>query len=193
MPVVLVVTNRTWTSVNATELNDHILNDGIFEGPTYITRDELGIPPTEMHLYKSLNVHHVRDQTFSTGQKAATVLSRFVSHGYRIIAQAGSGVGTSGKARYSADVAVTDYRWVWTLVKDDTAPPPYMGGGGGHHMPPHFNHSMSMPPPSPGGGHGHGPSYMGGGGGGGPSGPSSSSGCGPPQDTKYPLENDAKK
>ena len=48
-----------------------------------------------------------------------------MSHGYRIISQSGSGVGTSGKARYSADVAVTDYRWVWTLVRDDMAPPPY--------------------------------------------------------------------
>ena len=52
-------------------------------------------------------------------------LGRFASHGYRIISQAGSGVGTSGKARYSADVAVTDYRWVWTLIRDDMAPPPY--------------------------------------------------------------------
>ncbi|KAJ6223614.1 hypothetical protein RDWZM_002159 [Blomia tropicalis] len=131
MPVVLIVTNRTWTSVNATELNDHILNDGIFEGPTYITRDEYGIPPCETNLYKSLQVHLVRDQTYSTSMKVATVLSidirtlsfdrfifyinvsgRFMAHGYRIIAQAGSGVGTSGKARYSADVAVTDYRWM---------------------------------------------------------------------------------
>lgn len=126
MPVVLIVTNRTWTSVNATELNDHILNDGIFEGPTYITRDEYGIPPCETNLYKSLQVHLVRDQTYSTSMKVATVLSRFMAHGYRIIAQAGSGVGTSGKARYSADVAVTDYRWVWTLVRDDIAPPPYV-------------------------------------------------------------------
>lgn len=76
MPVVLVVTDRTWTSVNATELNDHILNDGIFEGPTFITRDELGIPPDETFLYKSLNVHHVRDQTYSTNLKVATVLSK---------------------------------------------------------------------------------------------------------------------
>lgn len=145
MPVVLIVTNRTWTSVNATELNDHILNDGIFEGPTYITRDEYGIPPCETNLYKSLQVHLVRDQTYSTSMKVATVLSidirtlsfdrfifyinvsgRFMAHGYRVIAQAGSGVGTSGKARYSADVAVTDYRWVWTLVRDDIAPPPYV-------------------------------------------------------------------
>ncbi|KAH7642028.1 uncharacterized protein LOC124491860 [Dermatophagoides farinae] len=125
MPVVLIATDRTWTSVNATELNDHILNDGIFEGPTFITRDEFGIPPDETFLYKSLNVHLVREQTYSTNLKAATVLSRFVSHGYRIVASAGSGVGTSGKARYSADVAVTDYRWLWTLVRDDMAPPPY--------------------------------------------------------------------
>jgi hypothetical protein len=34
-------------------------------------------------------------------------------------------VGTSGKARYSADVSVNDYRWVWTLVRDNMAPPPY--------------------------------------------------------------------
>lgn len=77
MPVVLIVTSRTWTSVNATELNDHILNDGVFEGPTYITRDELGIPPGEMNLYKSLNVHCVRDQTYSTSLKVATVLSTY--------------------------------------------------------------------------------------------------------------------
>lgn len=51
---------------------------------------------------------------------------RFISNGYRIVSQAGSGVGTSGKARYSADVAVTDYRWTWTLVKEDHAPPPYV-------------------------------------------------------------------
>ncbi|XP_027199142.1 uncharacterized protein LOC113793327 [Dermatophagoides pteronyssinus] len=125
MPVVLIATDRTWTSVNATELNDHILNDGIFEGPTFIARDEFGIPPDETFLYKSLNAHLVRDQTFSTNLKAATVLSRFVSHGYRIVSSAGSGIGTSGKARYSADVAVTDYRWLWTLVRDDMAPPPY--------------------------------------------------------------------
>jgi hypothetical protein len=76
MPVVILVTNRTWTSVNATELNDHILNDGIFEGPTYITRDEFGIPPDEANLYKSLQVHCVRDQTYSTSMKVATVLSK---------------------------------------------------------------------------------------------------------------------
>ncbi|KAF7494580.1 hypothetical protein SSS_02875 [Sarcoptes scabiei] len=125
MPVVLVVTNRTWTSVNATELNDHILCDGIFEGPTFITRDEFGIPPEEITLYKSINAHKVHDMTYSTNLKAATVLSRFVSYGYKIITSAGSGVGTSGKARYSADVSVTDYRWVWTLVKEDLGPPPY--------------------------------------------------------------------
>lgn len=48
-----------------------------------------------------------------------------MSHGYKIIASSGSGVGTSGKARYSADVSITDYRWVWTMVRDDHAPPPY--------------------------------------------------------------------
>lgn len=77
MPVVLVVTNRTWTSVNATELNDHILCDGIFEGPTFITRDEFGIPPEEITLYKSINAHKVHDMTYSTNLKAATVLSKF--------------------------------------------------------------------------------------------------------------------
>lgn len=76
MPVVLIATNRTWTSVNAKELNDHILNDGIFEGPTYITRDEYGIPPDETQLYKSMNVHLVREQTYSTNLKVATVLSK---------------------------------------------------------------------------------------------------------------------
>ncbi len=75
MPVVVICTNRTWTSVNATELNDNILNDGIFQGPTYITRDELGIPPDENGLYNGLSVHSVRDQTYSTRLKVATVLS----------------------------------------------------------------------------------------------------------------------
>ncbi|KAH9408025.1 hypothetical protein TYRP_011678 [Tyrophagus putrescentiae] len=125
MPVVVICTNRTWTSVNATELNDNILNDGIFQGPTYITRDELGIPPDENGLYNGLSVHSVRDQTYSTRLKVATVLSRFLAHGYTLVSQTGAGVGTSGKARYSADVSVNDYRWMWTLVRPDGAPPPY--------------------------------------------------------------------
>lgn len=75
MPVVILVTNRTWTSVSATELNDHILNDGLFTGPTYITRDEVGIPPGEMNLYKSLNVRMVQEQTYSTNLIMATVIS----------------------------------------------------------------------------------------------------------------------
>ena len=79
MPVVIVATNRTWTSVNAVELNDHVLNDGIFEGPTYISRDELGVPPDEMNLYKSLGLHCIRNQTYSTSLTAATVLSEYTS------------------------------------------------------------------------------------------------------------------
>lgn len=65
--------------MNATELNDHILHDGIFEGPTFITRDEFGIPPDETHLYKSLNAFLVRDQTYQTSLKVATVLSMSLS------------------------------------------------------------------------------------------------------------------
>jgi len=52
-------------------------------------------------------------------------LGKFYSYGYKLICQAGTGIGFSGKARYSADVAVTDYRWSWTLVKENMAPPPY--------------------------------------------------------------------
>ena len=52
-------------------------------------------------------------------------LGRFLAHGYTLVSQTGAGVGTSGKARYSADVSVNDYRWMWTLVRPDGAPPPY--------------------------------------------------------------------
>ena len=110
----------------------------------------MGIPPEESQLYKYLNARMIKEKVWSTNSAPATVigehghllfnwnrslnqmnnndcfhLAKLVSAGYKLISQAGSGVGFSGKARYSADVAVTDYRWSWTLVKENLAPPPY--------------------------------------------------------------------
>ncbi|XP_054157390.1 uncharacterized protein LOC128955742 [Oppia nitens] len=128
MSVVILLTGRIWTSVSATELNDHIGFDGLLTGPTYIARDQVGIPPDESQLYKCINARMVKEKVWSTNLPPATVMGKLISNGYKLISQAGSGVGFSGKARYSADVAITDYRWSWTLVKDNTAPPPYPDG-----------------------------------------------------------------
>ncbi|CAG2169072.1 unnamed protein product [Oppiella nova] len=125
MSVVILLTGRIWTSVSATELQDHIGCDGLLNGPTYIARDQVGIPPEESQLYKYLNARMIKEKVWSTNLPAATVIGKLISFGYKLISQAGSGVGFSGKARYSADVAVTDYRWSWTLVKENLAPPPY--------------------------------------------------------------------
>ena len=145
MSVVILLSSRIWTSVSATELNDHPSNDGLLTGPTWIARDQVGIPPEENNLYKYLNARMVKEKVWSTQYPPATIIgevgvlvicynclcdhvdfaAKLLSYGYKLISQAGSGVGFSGKARYSADVAVTDYRWSWTLVKESQAPPPY--------------------------------------------------------------------
>ena len=48
---------------------------------------------------------------------------RFIRAGYTLISQAGNGVGFSGKARYSADVAISDYRYVFLFDWSDFKSP----------------------------------------------------------------------
>jgi hypothetical protein len=80
MSIVILLTDRIWTSVSATELNDHISTDGILQGPTYISRDQAGIPPDESQLFKHLNARMIKEKTWSTNYPPATVISEFTRH-----------------------------------------------------------------------------------------------------------------
>lgn len=75
MSVVILLAGRCWTSVNAIELMDHMSCDGALNGPTYIARDHLGIPPDESVLYNQLNVRQVKETLWSTNHAPATVIS----------------------------------------------------------------------------------------------------------------------
>lgn len=75
MSVVILLAGRCWTSVNAIELMDHMSCDGALNGPTYISRDHLGIPPDESVLYNQLNVRQMKETLWSTNHSPATVIS----------------------------------------------------------------------------------------------------------------------
>jgi hypothetical protein len=71
---------------------------------------------------RSLNLKQMTSKTWSCVEVPVVVLARFVSSGFKVIGQAGSGVGFSGKARYSADVAVSDYRYLFPPSSFDHDP-----------------------------------------------------------------------
>lgn len=41
MSVIILLAGRSWTSVQNTDLDDHLANDGCLNGPTYIARDQI--------------------------------------------------------------------------------------------------------------------------------------------------------
>ena len=77
MSVVILLTGRIWTSVSATELNDHLSTDGLLTGPTYIARDQVGIPPEESQLYKFLSARMIKEKVWSTNYAPATVIGNY--------------------------------------------------------------------------------------------------------------------
>lgn len=128
MSVIILLSGRSWTSVQNTDLDDHLAKDGCLCGPTYIARDRIPLTPDEFQLFKVLNARQMNEVTWSSQDTPAQVIAKLYHFGYKLISHAGSACGFSGKARYSADVAVTDYRWSWTLVREGTLsdrPPPY--------------------------------------------------------------------
>lgn len=130
MSVIILLAGRSWTSVQNTDLDDHLVNDGCLNGPTYIARDQIPLDPDDFELFKCLNAHQINEKTWSTKSTPASVIARLYNFGYQLIGHAGCSCGFSGKARYSADVAVTDYRWSWTLIKmSPERPPPYNSAG----------------------------------------------------------------
>ncbi|KAI1289825.1 hypothetical protein HDE_08614 [Halotydeus destructor] len=132
MSVVILLSGRSWTSVQNTDLDDHLANDGALNGPVYIARDQMPLTADDFQLFKYLNARQINEKTWSCKDTPATIIAKLYNYGYKLISHAGSACGFSGKARYSADVAVTDYRWSWTLVKEGfpERPPPYHNQGG---------------------------------------------------------------
>ena len=41
MSVIVLLSGRSWTSVQNTDLDDHLTNDGSLNGPTYLSRDSI--------------------------------------------------------------------------------------------------------------------------------------------------------
>lgn len=125
MSVVILMAMRSWTSVNDADLHDNPSKDGALVGPTLISRDSPSLSYEDQQILATLGARQIGEQIWQTKGCPASVIARYYAYGFKLIGQAGSGCGFSGKARYSADVAVTDYRWTWTLIKDNPAPPPY--------------------------------------------------------------------
>lgn len=128
MSIIILLSGRSWTSVENTDLDDILAKDSCLCGPTYIARDRIPLTPDEFNLFKVLNACQLNELTWSSPDTPAQVIAKLYHYGYKLISQAGNACGFSGKARYSADVAVTDYRWSWTLIRElrsTDRPPPY--------------------------------------------------------------------
>ena len=118
MSVMILLAGRSWTSVENTDLDDHLSNDSSLNGSTFIARDTIPLTSEDFQLFKFLNARQINKKTWSCNDTPATIIAKLYSCGYRLISQAGCACGFSGMARYSADVAVSDYRWSWTLIKE---------------------------------------------------------------------------
>lgn len=128
MSVIILLSGRSWTSVQNTDLDDHLAMDGTLNGPTYIARDNIPLLNEDFQLFKYLNARQLNEKTWTCKDTPASIISKLYAYGYKLVSHAGCACGFSGKARYSADVAVTDYRWSWTLIKENQSqerPPPY--------------------------------------------------------------------
>ena len=99
MSVIILLSGRSWTSVQNTDLDDHLVKDGCLCGPTYIARDRIPLTPDEFQLFKVLNARQLNEVTWSSQDTPAQVIAKLYHFGYRLISHAGNACGFSGKAR----------------------------------------------------------------------------------------------
>lgn len=100
--VIILLTGRSWTSVQCNELDDHLINDGSLNGPTYVALDSMPLTQDDFQLFTYLNARQIGDKIWQSKDTPATLIAKLYRYRFRLIGTASSGCGFSGIYHFSS-------------------------------------------------------------------------------------------
>ena len=95
--VVILLSGRSWTSVQSSDLDDHLYNDSTLNGPVYIALDSIPLTAEDFQMFSYLNARQVGEKLWTSKDTPASLIAKLYRYRFRLMGCAGSGCGFSGK------------------------------------------------------------------------------------------------
>lgn len=95
--VIILLSGRSWTSVQSEDLDDHLINDSSINGPVYVALDNLPMTSEDFQMFSYINARQVNEKLWTSKETPASLIAKLYRYRFRLITCAGSACGFSGK------------------------------------------------------------------------------------------------